>query len=339
MQGNHSLMSCDKWVEQFSRLRSDKSDARWPLATLHRAPHKPLLLLSILDLFAQNFYQANLIEYDVDLIETFELYWQKVMAIDNRALWVLPYFHMKSEGFWQLIPVDGMERALQTVGQIKTIRQLQEFVIAARLDDQLFMALQQSECQNALRRVLIESYFSPAMRPVLVETGKIISESFEYSSEIYSQTSRNFRLKEESAKTEYSPETRSTAFRKVVVAAYNHTCAMCGLRLLTPEGRSAVEAAHIVPWSESHNDDPRNGMALCGLHHWAFDQGLVGVDTQFAVVLSPIVRDQSDAATPVAVLEGREIVLPREQQLVPAKEALRWHFKNKFRADLPPRLL
>ncbi|MCB8986015.1 MAG: HNH endonuclease [Ardenticatenaceae bacterium] len=26
-------------------------------------------------------------------------------------------------------------------------------------------------------------------------------------------------------------------------------------------------AAHIIPWSESHNDDPRNGLALCHLCH------------------------------------------------------------------------
>ena len=45
----------------------------------------------------------------------------------------------------------------------------------------------------------------------------------------------------------------------------------------TPEGRTAVAAAHIIPWRYSHNDDPRNGMALCGLHHWTFDEGLVTI--------------------------------------------------------------
>ena len=43
----------------------------------------------------------------------------------------------------------------------------------------------------------------------------------------------------------------------------------------TIDGHTAVDAAHIIPWSISHNDDPRNGLALCKLCHWSFDEGLL----------------------------------------------------------------
>jgi len=33
----------------------------------------------------------------------------------------------------------------------------------------------------------------------------------------------------------------------------------------------------LIPWSRSKNDDIRNGMALCKLCHWAFDEGMMGV--------------------------------------------------------------
>jgi len=45
---------------------------------------------------------------------------------------------------------------------------------------------------------------------------------------------------------------------------------------------TVVEAAHIVPWSKSHNNDIRNGMALCRLCHWGLDEGMLGVfESQF----------------------------------------------------------
>lgn len=53
--------------------------------------------------------------------------------------------------------------------------------------------------------------------------------------------------------------------------------------MLTVDGHTAVAAAHIVPWSVSHNDDPRNDMALCRLCHWIFDEGLLGVSPSYAV--------------------------------------------------------
>jgi len=31
---------------------------------------------------------------------------------------------------------------------------------------------------------------------------------------------------------------------------------------------SLVEAAHIIPFGESQNDKPDNGLALCPNHHW-----------------------------------------------------------------------
>ena len=70
---------------------------------------------------------------------------------------------------------------------------------------------------------------------------------------------------------------RDQGFRRAVVTAYTHRCAFCGIRMRTIDGHTAVDAAHIIPWSLSHNDDPRNGLALCKLCHWSFDEGLLGV--------------------------------------------------------------
>ena len=43
----------ETYLHRFSNLRTDKSHNRYPAVTLHRAPHKPFLLLSVMDLIAQ----------------------------------------------------------------------------------------------------------------------------------------------------------------------------------------------------------------------------------------------------------------------------------------------
>ncbi|MFC1811900.1 hypothetical protein ACFL03_04355 [Thermodesulfobacteriota bacterium] len=43
----------DQHLKSFSRLRADKNRKRWSALTTHQAPHKPFLLLSIMDLIAQ----------------------------------------------------------------------------------------------------------------------------------------------------------------------------------------------------------------------------------------------------------------------------------------------
>lgn len=57
---------------------------------------------------------------------------------------------------------------------------------------------------------------------------------------------------------------------------YHHRCAFCGAMLGgVPAVRSGVDAAHILAWSKFDLDIVPNGMALCKLHHWAFDAALM----------------------------------------------------------------
>ena len=107
----------ETYVAQFSKLRSDKSEARWPLGTMHRAPHKPLLLLAVLDRFAEGSAVPNLIEPSPELGELFTLYWARVMPPDQRGSLALPFFHLKSDGFWHLLPAPGKETYLLPCGR------------------------------------------------------------------------------------------------------------------------------------------------------------------------------------------------------------------------------
>jgi len=89
---------------------------------------------------------------------------------------------------------------------------------------------------------------------------------------------------------EIATSLRSQGFRKAIVQLYDHRCALCGIRILTPEGHTIVQAAHIRPWSDSHDDRPTNGLALCRLCHWSFHEGLMGVGEAYEVLVSRRVR-------------------------------------------------
>ena len=68
-------------------------------------------------------------------------------------------------------------------------------------------------------------------------------------------------------------------FKLDVMRAYRHRCAICTLR-----ERELVQAAHIVPDAETEGVAAVvNGIALCAIHHLAFDRNLLGIDPEGVV--------------------------------------------------------
>jgi len=57
-------------------------------------------------------------------------------------------------------------------------------------------------------------------------------------------------------------------------------------RLTTIAGGSIVDAAHIHQFSDSRNNDPRNGLALCKNAHWLFDNGLWTLTDDYKVIVA-----------------------------------------------------
>ena len=321
--------SLGHYIQKFSRLRTDRTGG-WGAATQGQAPHKPLLLLAVIDLFAQERITANLIEITPELGELFAAYWSKVMPPERRGNLTLPFFHLRSSGFWHLFPQPGQEAVLAATRQADTLRQLGKLIVGASLDDNLYQLLQTAEGREALRTILIKTYFAPECQPTLMEQGTINLEAFHYGQRLIEQARK--QAKETAGEqAAYQPAVRDQGFRRAVVRIYEHRCAFCGVRMLTADGRTAVDAAHIIPWSLSHDDDPHNGIALCGLCHWTFDQGLVGVSEKYLVLLSGELRIIQNVPGHLLTLEYRSIIGPAESDLWPRTKALEWHRKEVFR--------
>jgi putative restriction endonuclease len=108
-------------------------------------------------------------------------------------------------------------------------------VIGAQLNNELYESFCVEESRNLLRAVLIEGYFAPEARPGLLEQGVINAEAFRYS-QVLLQHARSTQIRETPGEAEaYEPAVRDQSFRRAVVTAYDHHCAMCDIRMLTAD--------------------------------------------------------------------------------------------------------
>jgi putative restriction endonuclease len=119
-------------------------------------------------------------------------------------------------------------------------------------------------------------------------------------------------------------------FRQLVVAAYQERCAVC--RLAHPE---LLDAAHILPdRDERGRPEVPNGLALCGVHHGAFDSHILGVDADYRLHIRSDVLKEHDGPMllhGLQELHGTVLTLPRQATLYPNKGYLAERFR-RFRA-------
>ncbi len=74
---------------------------------------------------------------------------------------------------------------------------------------------------------------------------------------------------------------REASFRRRVLSAYSHACAVCGMQL------KLVDAAHIIPvYDPQSTDETSNGLCLCALHHRAIDRVLIAVAPDYRILVN-----------------------------------------------------
>lgn len=111
------------------------------------------------------------------------------------------------------------------------------------------------------------------------------------------------------------------AFRERVLLAYRHQCALCRLR-----HDELLDAAHIIPDTEPEGEPVvNNGLALCRLHHSAFDRFFIGVRPDYIVEVRPDLLAEEDGPTlkhAIQGVHGVKISLPRRGLDRPSEELL-----------------
>jgi 5-methylcytosine-specific restriction endonuclease McrA len=135
---------------------------------------------------------------------------------------------------------------------------------------------------------------------------------------------------------------RTRGFRQAVIESYDCKCAVCGLKINSPDSLSwEVEAAHIVPHRSMGRDDIWNGIALCRLHHWAFDVGWFTLLDDFTVLTSTRANSLPSGFGKLGEYEflralssrSSKVFLPNKKEIHPHPNAVRWHRENIFFAE------
>ena len=306
------------WLKTFSKLHVDRSKGI--------APHKPILLLAVLELVERGVIDDGTVQLDSDLLFTYRSWWD-LLAADRPFSITLPFFHMRSEPFWELVPRDGHKDVLAHRRQMRSVRELREHVECARLDPTLFALMRDRKGNARLTRVLRDAYFGERAQKVR-KRHALVRKELDLETDILASASGPFEL---DWRGRAATARRNPLFRQFVLHTYDRTCCVCRLRIAGGSDGELLDAAHIVPYAVYSNDDVRNGLCLCKNHHWAFDRGLIAVDDDYHIMVSSFLDERRPTEWRLTELEGKMIRLPSfSEQVLPAKEALAWYRKNPF---------
>lgn len=120
-------------------------------------------------------------------------------------------------------------------------------------------------------------------------------------------------------------------FRGMVMRAYETSCAVCALR-----HAELLDAAHIVP--DRHElgvAAVRNGLALCKIHHAAYDVRILGVRPDLVVQIREDILKETDGPLlehGLKALHGQPLrVVPSSRHERPDERLLTWRYE-RFRA-------
>jgi putative restriction endonuclease len=298
------MATLEQWLGKIANLKVDKARG-------DPAPHKPLLLLVILELAEQTQSFGDVLPLTPELAFRFCTYWSIVAHRRTQAPDVrFPFYHLRSDGFWSPLDEGGKPAVDRRLVRYATLPS--DFVALAK----------DPAGRDKARRILIAKYFQATERAALYTlVGIPIPREDQIS------TDAKYQAPEDAAK-----QGREARFRLSIVAAYNYTCALTRYRLTTITGASIVDAAHIHQFSDSRNNDLRNGLALSKNAHWLFDSGLWTLTDDYKVVTAEgrFTENGPDQKL-LTAYHGQRIHLPNDPAQWPNPLHLVWHRKKTFK--------
>jgi putative restriction endonuclease len=314
-----------KYILQFSKLKRS--------ATNGGAPHKPILLLSILSLIRKGEISFNRIEITPSLVLEFKSIWARLVISQHTANFSLPFFHMRSEPFWRLVTKAGMIIPVTSSNSIKSLGSLKDSIAFAEIDKDLFDLLLDSVNSSILEDKLLELYFPETKSNYRLNDYGFVNEleTQILNDDRESYAERITELRESLSNDEFEEEifVRTGVFKREIPKIYDYQCAISGMRVESTTNAQLVDACHIIPFAISKDDTITNGISLSPNLHRAFDRGLLTINADYVVRISPAIKE-NESPYSLRQFEGKQINLPIETKYYPSIENLNWHRKECF---------
>ena len=314
-----------KYLRAFKKLNIDRSHGL--------APHKPILLISVLQTFQNGLNTSQRIYITPELVALFKSNWSLLVNTNHDCRISYPFYYLKSDKFWKLIPKSGFENINRMGSIMKSFSNLNAAIDFAEIEEDLFILVKDHKYNGILQQFLLEEYFSDITINIKnsfvnqqlvfnVIEDKILNEpAEEYRKEI-------IRLMQ--LQNEEEIFLRGSIFKREIPKIYNNTCCISGMRIDATISISMVDACHIVPFSVSYDDTLTNGIALCPNLHRAFDRGLIAIDEDYKVVVSKSFKEEENNYS-IRAFESKTINLPTTENYFPTTNNFLWHLKNIFK--------
>jgi len=217
----------------------------------------------------------------------------------------MPFWRLKGDGFWEL---QNAELCSTDGNRQPTRRELIEYNVAGRFDaDNFALMAKNHRLIDTLAQQLLEAHF-----PVSIQEDIAGEMGFDIRTSL---------------------RQRDPKFRQMVLRAYNYQRAICDFNMRHDNVPIALGAAHIR-WKQHH--DPcgvPNGLALCAIHHKAFDRGSICLDKYMRVVVSGAVNGGEVVRRLFWDFARKAIVLPPVKENYPGQQFVEWHRKEVFKGE------
>jgi putative restriction endonuclease len=108
--------------------------------------------------------------------------------------------------------------------------------------------------------------------------------------------------------------------------AYENRCALCNLR-----HTRLLDAAHVQPDADGGQPVVTNGIAMCKIHHAAYDADIFGISPSYTVGVRPDVMEEIDGPTlrySLQAINGSQIQLPTRRAARPDTDLLNVRWKQ-----------
>ena len=313
----------DIYLSAFTNIK--RANTRYGLA-----PHKPILLLTLVELIEKGIVLNNRFEVNVDLVGLFQENWRLLVPTGHQPDFTQPFYYLQSDkaagqNFWCLFPNPGFK----INAYIKSVKTLAEVVAYGAFDYKLAVLLSDPLNRIAVRDQLLSAYF--VHERVAYYRHKELKDGFYHEVQSLVLNEPEAQYKHISIQTEEDVFVRSGLFKRYIPQLYQDTCAMTGMRMRSTFKYNFIDACHIVPFAVTHDDKVTNGIALCPNLHRAFDRGLVSIDEDYTIMVSDHIDELGDHPYSLSKLKGKPILVPELQRYYPSQENLAWHRENVFK--------
>ncbi|MGY4538768.1 putative restriction endonuclease [Mucilaginibacter sp. UYNi724] len=294
------------------------------------APHKPILLITLLELIDKGHITDNRVFVDTDLVGIFQENWRLLISTLHQPDFTQPFFYLQSENvgnkpIWQLMAKPGC----QINAHIKSVNTLIQVLEYGHFDPELFQLLAEPTARQSILLALLSTYFPETQQAYF--NNKRSGRGYYHDLQDYVLNEPEAQYKTVRIETEEDVFVRGGLFKKLIPKVYNNTCCITGMRLESTFGHNFIDACHITPFSVTHDDKVSNGLALCPNLHRAFDRGLITVDSNYFVITSRHISEDVIHTYSLNQLKGKKLILPSVPQYRPALENLEWHRDQIFK--------